>query len=97
MKLWKKNLMLLFFVVILVVSPLVILKNAEFSGADEQAEEVIKEINKDYEPWINPLFEPASGEIESLLFVLQAAIGAAILGFGFGRLSAKKNIGSENK
>lgn len=97
MKLWKKNLIMLFVVIILVISPLVILKNAEFSGADGQAEAVIKEIDKDYEPWIKPLFEPASGEIESLLFALQAAIGAGILGFGFGRLSAKKNIGSETK
>lgn len=97
MKLWKKNLIMLFIVIILVVSPLVILKNTEFSGADGQAVDVIKEIDKEYEPWIKPLFEPASGEIESLLFALQAAIGAGILGFGFGRLSAKKKIGNETK
>lgn len=96
MKLWKKNLILLFVVVLLTVAPLVIAKNAEFSGADGQAEAVITEINKEYKPWVNPLFEPASGEIESLLFALQAAIGAGILGFGFGRLSAKP-VGCKSK
>ena len=96
MKLWKKNLILLFVVVLLTVAPLVIAKNAEFSGADGQAEAVITEINKEYKPWVNPLFEPKSGEIESLLFALQAAIGAGILGFGFGRLSAKP-VGCKSK
>lgn len=92
MKLWKKNLLLFSFVIILVITPLVILKNAPFSGADGEAEGVIAEINPDYVPWAAPVFEPASGEIESLLFALQAAIGAGIIGFGFGRLSIKKNV-----
>ncbi len=35
-----------------------------------------------------PLWEPPSGEIESLLFALQAAIGAGLVGFYFGRRSA---------
>ena len=96
MKLWKKNIMLLLIVALLVVFPLLYVKEAEFSGADGQAEEVISEIDSEYKPWISPLMEPASGEIESLLFALQAAIGAGIIGFGFGRLSSK-NKGCENK
>ncbi|KWZ99157.1 cobalt transport protein [Citrobacter koseri] len=42
-----------------------------------------------YEPWFQPLYEPASGEIESLLFTLQGSLGAAvifyILGYSKGR------------
>jgi cobalt/nickel transport protein len=98
MKLWKKNLLLLLLVAVITIVPLYIAKGSEFGGADGAAEGVIAEINSDYKPWANPLFEPASGEIESMLFALQAAIGAGIVGFGFGRLSATyKNKASEKK
>ena len=64
-------------------------KDAEFAGADGLADEAISEINPDYEPWFSPIFEPKSGEIESLLFALQAAIGAGIIGFITGRMTKK--------
>lgn len=88
MKLWQKNFILIVLVVLIAAIPLVFVKG-EYGGSDGQAERVITEINEDYTPWAHPLIEPASGEIESLLFALQAAIGAGIIGFGFGRLSAK--------
>ncbi|MEM2272423.1 MAG: energy-coupling factor ABC transporter substrate-binding protein [Archaeoglobaceae archaeon] len=56
----------------------------EWRGTDEVAEEKIKEINPDYEPWFSPLFEPA-GEIETLLFSIQAAIGGFLVGYFLGR------------
>ncbi len=89
MKLWQKNTILILFVIALAIVPLLFLQGAEFEGADGMAEDLIVEIAPDYEPWFSPLTEPASGEIESLLFALQAAIGAAIIGFGLGRLSAQ--------
>ena len=58
-------------------------------GADGQAEEVILELQPDYEPWFEPILEPASGEVESLLFALQAAIGAGVVGFVLGRITKK--------
>ncbi len=70
--------------------PLITLKNAEFAGADGLAETAITEINPDYEPWFSSLYEPASGEIESLLFAVQAALGAGVAGFILGRITAKK-------
>lgn len=90
MALWKKNLILSIIVIALAVLPLVILKNAEFAGADGLAETAITEINPDYNPWFTSLYEPASGEIESLLFAVQAAIGAGVVGFVLGRITAKK-------
>ena len=83
----KRNLLMLFAVVALAVLPLVIHHggDAEFAGADGEAEAVITEIRPDYKPWASPLWEPPSGEIESLLFALQAAIGAGLVGFYFGR------------
>ena len=53
-----------------------------FGGADDQAGEAIEETG--YEPWFSSIWEPPSGEIESLLFALQAAIGALIIGYAFG-------------
>lgn len=62
---------------------------AEFGGADGEAEEVIGEIDPDYEPWFSSPFEPA-GETESMLFALQAAIGALIIGYFLGMNRIKK-------
>jgi cobalt/nickel transport protein len=86
----NKNLILLLAVVALAIAPLFIHAGgtAEFSGADGQAEGVIGEMHPDYQPWFTSIWEPPSGEIESLLFALQAALGAAVLGFYFGRRSA---------
>ena len=90
MALWKKNLILSIIVIVLAVLPLITLKNAEFAGADGLAETAITEIYPDYEPWFSSLYEPASGEIESLLFAVQAALGAGVAGFILGRITAKK-------
>ena len=64
---------------------------SEFSGADSQAEEVINEVTGGYEPFEPdvPKFEPPGGETESLLFALQAAIGAIIIGYFFGYYHGK--------
>ena len=94
MKLWKRNLILLALAVVIAVIPLVFIKG-DFGGSDDRAESVITSINQSYTPWAHALFEPASGEIESMLFALEAAIGGLILGFGFGRLSAKNKTGDK--
>lgn len=76
--------LLLVIVVLLAVVPLLIVQDSEFGGADGQAEEVITEIAPDTEPWFAPLWEPPGGETESLLFALQAALGAGLVGYYFG-------------
>ena len=63
----------------------------EWAGTDEQAEEIISKINPNYEPWFSPIWEPPSGEIESLLFSLQAAIGASIIGYFLGYYRGQKH------
>jgi len=55
-----------------------------FAGADGQAEKVIGDIAPNYKPWFSPVFEPPSGEIESLLFSVQAALGAGVIGYYIG-------------
>lgn len=82
------NGLLLLAVAALAVLPLVLglgdHKEEPFTGADGEAETAITEIDPDYEPWFSPLYEPPSGEIESALFALQAAIGAGVLAYYFG-------------
>jgi len=90
MKLWKKNVILILTVIVILAASLIIAKDAEFAGTDVLAEEQIVQINPDYEPWFESPIVPASGEIESLLFALQAAIGAGIVGFVLGRITANK-------
>ncbi|MEV6653272.1 energy-coupling factor ABC transporter substrate-binding protein [Streptomyces sp. NPDC051219] len=84
----KINSLLLLIVAALAVLPLALGlgdgKEEPFSGADGQAEAAINEIQPDYEPWFTPLYEPPSGEIESALFSLQAALGAGVLAYYFG-------------
>ena len=55
-----------------------------FTGADDKAKNMIGTINPDYQPWFSPIIEPASGEIASLLFALQAALGAGVIGYYLG-------------
>lgn len=90
MSLRTKNIILLVFVIALAVFPLVIKSGAEFGGADGQAEEVITETRPGYEPWFSSIWEPPSGEIESLLFALQAAVGAGFIGYYLGYMKGKK-------
>jgi cobalt/nickel transport protein len=85
----KKNIILLILTIILVITPLIIKGGAEFGGADGEAEVAITEISPDYEPWFESLWEPPSGEIESLLFSVQVAIGALVIGYTFGYLKGK--------
>ncbi len=76
--------LLLAAVVLLAIIPLFLQPGSEFGGADGQAEEVIAEINPGVEPWFEPFWAPPGGETESLLFALQAALGAGMIGYFFG-------------
>ena len=78
------NWLLIIAVIMLAALPLVVKKGAEFSGSDDQAEKAITEIHPDYKPWFKSLIELPSGEVESLLFATQAAIGAGVVGFVVG-------------
>lgn len=82
----KTVIILLLISVLIAIIPLVFIKDSEFGGADGAAEGVIEEINPSYEAWMDPLMEPPGGETESLLFCLQAALGAGVFGYFFGVL-----------
>jgi cobalt/nickel transport protein len=71
-------------VVLLAVLPLLLMQGAEFGGSDNAAEQAITHIDPGYQPWFAPLWKPPGAEIESLLFALQAALGAGTIGYFFG-------------
>ena len=67
----------------LVVGALAFAGDAEWGGADGNAAGLIDETG--YTPWYeSALWSPPSGEIESLIFALQAAFGAGISCLIFG-------------
>ncbi|MBR6497774.1 MAG: energy-coupling factor ABC transporter substrate-binding protein [Methanomicrobium sp.] len=67
----------------LVIGALAIGGDSEWGGADGGAEDMIAETG--YEPWFeSPLWAPPSGEVESLLFAIQAAIGTGVACLIFG-------------
>lgn len=93
MSIARKNAWMFAGVILLALVPLFLHHGSEdeeiFGGADGQAGEIALALNPDYEPIAEPFWEPPSGEIESLLFALQAALGAGLIGFYFGRRSAE--------
>ncbi len=84
----KHYAILIAIVAVLFIAPLVMFPDAEYGGADGAAEDAISETG--YEPWFTSIWEPPSGEIESLLFSLQAAIGAVIIGYFVGYERGKR-------
>jgi cobalt/nickel transport protein len=71
------------------------MSGAEFAGSDNVGSGLIAKLSgiplENFKPLI-PQWEPPSGEIESCLFALQAAIGGILVGgvFGFWMGSQKK-------
>jgi cobalt/nickel transport protein len=66
----------------------------EFKGADDLETDAIQQAVPGYKPWFQPLWKPPSDEVETLMFALQAALGAGFLGYVIGRRqsSSQKNV-----
>lgn len=80
---------------VILIFPLMTIRDSEFGGADGAAEEVIAAVNPDYEPWAESIIELPGGETETLLFCLQTALGAIVIGYGFGYMVARKKYRAE--
>lgn len=61
-----------------------------FVGTDTAATTQIERDNPDYEPWFSSIYSPTSGEVESGLFALQAALGGIALGYCIGALRGRR-------
>lgn len=84
----RVNALLLALAVLIVAAPMVLGLPGDYNGADGQAQASIEDGG--YQPWFTALWVPPSKEIESLLFALQAALGAGVLGYVLGRLHGKR-------
>lgn len=82
----KTVIILLLLCILIAIIPLAVNRESEFEGADGAAQEAITEISPDYEAWADPVLEPPGSETESLLFALQAALGAGVFAYFFGVL-----------
>lgn len=60
----------------------------KFGGTDAAVTETLEADG--YEPWFAPLFSPNSGEVESGLFAVQAAVGAGVFGYCIGVLRGRR-------
>ncbi|MEL7669644.1 energy-coupling factor ABC transporter substrate-binding protein [Methanobacterium sp.] len=83
----KKPVALLLLAVVIVAVPFALYNGkgedqGYFTGSDDQGSQAIEATG--YQPWFSSIWEPPSGEIESLLFAVQAAIGALIIGYVLG-------------
>lgn len=96
-KTWISIAVLLLICVFLVIISLNLHTESEFGGADGIAEEMITEINPDYVPWFESIITLPGGETETLLFCLQAVIGASVIGYGFGYFVARKKFSGDQE
>lgn len=93
---------LLIVVMLMAITPIFVLKDAEFGGSDDAGSVMIESIQEGYEPWFTPVLENAiggelPGEVESLFFCLQTAIGVGVLAFYMGRMYERKKLGKEDE
>lgn len=87
---------LLLLCAVLIVTPVLALRGAEFGGSDDAgSEKVAKLTGEEYEPWATPVFEQLlggelPGELESLLFCVQTGVGVGVIAFFLGRFVERK-------
>ena len=84
----KHYAILIIAVVVLFAAPLLLFPSAPFGGSDGAAEQAISD--QGYKPWFSPIWTPPSSEIETLLFSVQAAIGAIVIGYFIGYERGKR-------
>lgn len=95
----RRNGLILLVVVLLTAFPL--LKpnrgGSDFGGTDDKGVDEIARLQPDYRPWFHALWTPPGGEVQSLLFSLQAALGAGVLGYYFGFLKGRSAGGKKGR
>ncbi|MEI6557676.1 MAG: energy-coupling factor ABC transporter substrate-binding protein [Rhodospirillaceae bacterium] len=80
----RRNVTLLGVALVIALLPLLLTSGAAFKGSDDQATAAIAALAPGYRPWAVPLWTPPGPEVESLLFSLQAALGAGVIGYYLG-------------
>lgn len=86
----RVNFLLLGLAALIVAAPLVLNPGAQFGGTDDAASELVTASNPEYRKWASPVWEPPGKEVESLLFAVQAAVGAGLVGYVIGRRHGRR-------
>jgi cobalt/nickel transport protein len=71
--------------------------HGEFGGTDDAGSAAVTAAVPGFKPWFRPIWVPPSPEIESLLFAVQAAFGAGIIGYVLGRIHGAANARDTQK
>ena len=99
--LMKYKLEIIFAIVVVVFAAVFLIQNANiqatakpgqetWQGSDDMGSDAI--LATGYTPWISPLWTPPSSEVESLLFSIQAGLGAFVIGYFFGFYRGRREI-----
>ena len=91
----QHNWLLVAGVIALALFPVLFVRG-EYAGSDGQGTEAIQKLQPGYKPWFEPVVELPSGEIESLMFATQAALGAGVVGVVIG-LYRGRTLAEERK
>ena len=67
------------------------------SAGEGSPASTITEIQPNYKPWLESVFQPASPEIASLLFATQAALGAGVVGYAIGRYQGRTEAKAKHR
>ena len=86
----NQNMLLLVAIIAIIIGIFAYVGDSEFGGSDAHAEEYITQVNPDYEAWFSSIWEPPGSEIESLLFALQAALGAGVICYVIGYYKGRR-------
>ncbi len=87
---YKYALAILLMVAIFAI-PFIVNPTAKFGGSDDAGAKAVLQTNPNYQPWVQPLWKPPP-ETESMLFALQAALGALIIGYFIGHERARQEF-----
>lgn len=81
-----------FAIVFIMCLGIFVFTNGEWGGSDDSGGEAAEEhgVVPWLKDWIAAIYGDLPGEIESLLFAIQAAIGAIIIGYFIGSARSKK-------
>lgn len=94
MRIKRLTALVLLAVILLAALPL-LLAHGDFGGTDGVATTTITDIAPGYIPWFQPLLKPPP-ETESMLFALQASLGAGVIGYIIGLFKGRKEARRTN-
>jgi cobalt/nickel transport protein len=95
----RQNILLLVGAIALAVVPLVMIGHGgggAFGGSDDLATKLITAIEPGYHRWVSPVWEPPSGEIESLLFAVQASLGTGVVAYCLGYYRGRRRAQADH-